>query len=657
MLTGRQTFGGETVSHVLAAVLKDAPDWTTLPANTPSTIRRLLRRCLEKDRTRRLESAADARLEIDDALTTPVEEAPRPTSPRRVGGLRFALALVGGVLATLGAVAGWAARAPAAAEGVAFKVDTPASRRLDAFAISPDGRQLAFVAIDKDGQERLWLRPLASADARVLAGTESAVSPFWSPDSRTVAFFTVSELKRIDIAGGAAQTICRTSGGPGGGAWSEQQVILFSVTSARGVFRVPATGGEPQAVTTLRGDAIAHLWPTFMPDGRHFIYLSSTGRSDDSQLIWRALDSSEEHVVRPMFSKAFYSHTGHLLFRLGGPIVAQPFDPIGGTVSGTPVQVTPETMQPGTQTALAVSSSGGVLAHRAGQPTRAQLSWMDRDGKALNTVGAAANYWNPYIDLAGERIVANTTDGPDVWLLDGARGTASRLTFDPAPDSDPIFSPDGRWVAFYSGRQPPGIYRKASSGAGADELVAATGPATYPRDWSLDGQFLLYDSGPGGTMWGLPTDGDRKPFPYPPGVPKGAKLTSGHFSGNAKWVAYVSDETGQPEIFVQDFPSGAAKFQVSIAGGTEPRWRRDGRELYFLAADGRIMALDVEITPTFRLGVPKPLFQTRLNMLAPPARRYGVSADGKRFMMNVPVGTDAVPPITVVMNWAAGLKN
>ena len=657
MLTGRQVFGGETTSHVLAAVLKDQPDWTALPANTPSTIRRLLRRCLEKDRTRRLDSAADARLEINDALTAPVEEAPRTASPRRAGWLRFALAVAGVMMAILGAAAGWAARTPAAADAVAFRVDTPTSRRLDGFALSPDGRQLAFVAIDKDGQERLWLRPLASADARVLAGTEGAFAPFWSPDSRTIAFFTLSELKRVDISGGGTQTICRMSGNPGGGTWSEQQVILFSVASATGIRRVPATGGEPQAVTTLLAGASGHLWPAFMPDGRHFIYLSTTGRPEDGQLIWRALDSSEEHVVRSLFSKAFYSPTGHLLFRLDGPIVAQPFDAARGMVSGTPVQLAPETMQTGTQTALAVSSSGRVLANRAGQSAAvSQLSWVNRGGTVLSQVGPVNDYWNAAIDLAGERIVANTMNTPDVWLFDGARGTSSRLTFDPAADSDPIFSPDGRWVAFYSGRRPQGIYRKASNGAGADELVAATGPATYPRDWSLDGRFLLYDSGAGGSMWALPMEGDRKPFRYPAGAPKEAHVTSGHFSGDGKWVAYVSDETVRPEVFVQDFPAGAAKFQVSVAGGTEPRWRRDGRELYFLGADGRMMAVDVEMTPTFRLGVPRPLFQTRLNLLTPPARRYGVTADGSRFLMNVPVGTNAVAPITVIMNWASGMK-
>ena len=286
----------------------------------------------------------------------------------------------------------------------------------------------------------------------------------------------------------------------------------------------------------------------------------------------------------------------------------------------------------------------------------AQLSWMDREGKTLTTVGAPADYRNPSIDAAGERVVANTVDSADVWLLDSRRGTTSRLTFDPAVDSDAIFSPDGRWVAFYSARQPSGLYRKASSGAGADELIAATGVATYPRDWSLDGRFLLYDNGADGAEWALPMEGDRKPFRYPPSQASGSQVVMGHFSPDAKWVAYASTETGRQEVFVQDFPATGAKFQVSINGGSEPRWRSDGREFYFLGADGRMMAVEVEHTPAFRLGVPTPLFQTRLNLLTTPARRYGVSADGKRFLMNVPLGGDALAPITVILNWQTALK-
>jgi Tol biopolymer transport system component len=278
----------------------------------------------------------------------------------------------------------------------------------------------------------------------------------------------------------------------------------------------------------------------------------------------------------------------------------------------------------------------------------------------LSTVGTAADYRNATIDPAGERVAANTVGAPvtDVWLLDSRRGTTSRITFDPAADSDPLFSPDGKSIVFYSARQPAGIYRKASNGAGADELVAATGLATYPRDWSSDGRFLLYDNGENfGALWALPMDGDRKPARYPPAQSTTFRVFQGHFAPDNRWVAYVSDETGRQEIFVQDFPATGAKFQASVMGGSEPRWRRDGRELTFLAPDGRLMSVGVETKPDFRLGVPKPLFQTRLmNLGIAASRRYAVSADGTRFLMNVPVGGDSLPPITVVLNWQDELK-
>ncbi|MDO8677103.1 MAG: protein kinase [Acidobacteriota bacterium] len=656
MLTGKRAFAGDDISDTIVSVLRDDPDWTALAPNTPTTIHRLLRRCLQKDRKRRLDSAADAVLDLDDALTAPTIDASIEKPVHRGGATWLALAATGLILGSLGAAAGWAARTPPAAELLTFGINTPASRRIDGFALSPDGRQLAFAALDSDGQERLWIRPLATAGARLLPGTEGAYLPFWSPDSRSVAFFTVTELKRIEISGGGAQTIARrTSGAATGGTWSDQQVILFGLSNAA-IFRVAAAGGEPESVTTLQPGALAHHWPVFMPDGRHFIYLENRGPAEDGQLLWRALDGSEERMVRKMTSKCAYSSTGHLLFRLEGPIVAQRFDATRGTISGEPVQVAADTMQTGVGTALALSTAG-VLAHRAGQSGErpAQLSWLDRAGTILGVVGRPANYWNPSLNLAGDRVAVNTVGISDVWVLDDRRGTTSRLTFDPEADSDAIFSPDGTSLAFYSARKPPGIYRKAANGAGADELAAATGAGSYPRDWSVDGRYLAYDVGPAGTIWILPMDGEHKAFPYLSSPGPGSQVSQPHFSPDSRWVAYASNETSRPEIFVQNFPAAGGKFQVSVTGGTEPRWRRDGRELYFLGADGRMMAVDVETVPAFRLGVPKPLFQTQLNMLTAPARRYGVSADGRRFLMQVPVGAEVLAPITVIVNWQTAL--
>jgi roadblock/LC7 domain-containing protein len=462
-------------------------------------------------------------------------------------------------------------------------------------------------------------------------------------------------LKRVDLDGGAVQTIAKTSSAAAaGGTWNDQNIILFSRGGNDGILRVAAGGGEPEKlITTDTAAGLTGLWPTFLPGGRHFLYLKIVGPSiaENSQLMWRALDSADERVVRNMYSKAFYSPTGHLLFRLGGPVVAQQFNASSGTVSGDPVQLLGDTVTESSRTSLALSPAG-VLAHRAGRVSAvAQLWWIDRDGKMLATVGAAADYLNAVIDRASERVVANTFNPSDVWLIDSRRGTTSRMTFDPATDSAPIFSPDGRWIVFYSARQPAGIYRKASNGAAAEELVAATGRDTYPSDWSPDGRFLLYTGGTTG-LWVLPMTGDRKPFPY---LATPAAETDGQFSPDGRWVVYTSYETGRGEVFVQDFPSTGAKFQVSVAGGMVPRWGPSGRELHFLApADGRLMSVDVESTPDFRLGIPRPLFQTRLmNLRQNESRRFGVGPDGTRFMMNVPVGEDALAPITVLLNWQA----
>ena len=371
--------------------------------------------------------------------------------------------------------------------------------------------------------------------------------------------------------------------------------------------------------------------------------------------MWRALDSADERVVRNMYSKAFYSPTGHLLFSLGVPLSRSSSMRPTERVSGDPIQLVGDTVKEGSRHfARRFRRQACSPIAREAPPPVAQLSWIDRDGKVVSTAGAAADHRSAAIDCdrRAHRREYRLSLGR-VALRQPARHDVAHHVRS-ANDSDPIFSPDGRWVVFYSSRQPAGIYRKASNGAGAEELVVATGPDTHPSDWSPDGRFLLYtgDNGKTTGLWVLPMTGDRKPFPY---LATSAAETDGQFSPDGRWIAYTSYETGRAEVFVQDFPSTGAKFQISVAGGAVPRWGRSGRELYFLApADGRLMSVDVEGTPDFRLGIPRPLFQTRLmNLRIYQSRRYGVSPDGTRFMMNVPVGEDALAPITVLLNWQA----
>jgi hypothetical protein len=355
-------------------------------------------------------------------------------------------------------------------------------------------------------------------------------------------------------------------------------------------------------------------------------------------------------VVRPLASKAWYSPTGHLVFHIEGPVLAQRFDASAGAVSGDAIQVAGNTWSLfNVRSALALSPAG-ILAHRADDSAGnavGQVSWVDRSGKMLAAVSPPGDFRNITLDRSGELIAANTAR--DVWMLDASRGTRSRLTFDAANDN-PVFSPDGGTILFSSTRSPRGIYRKAASGAGAEQLLVADQEA-LPRDWSPNGRFVSLEKGR--DLWILPLDGDRRAFPY---LATPAAEQGGQFSPDGRWIAYWSDETGRDEVFLQDFPAKGTKFQVSTGGGSEPRWRRDGRELFYLDSVGQLMSVAVTLAPEFRLGVAVPVFRTQLLSLpVAGSRRYGVSADGQRFLMNV-VGGTSLPPITVILNWQKALE-
>jgi len=644
MLAGRPPFQGEDVAEVIGAVIHKEIAWDRLPAGTPATVRLVLTRCLERDPKQRVRDIGDVRLMLNGALTTPAERQPRVTRAR--GGLLTAA--VAALSAALAAGAVWLLRAPAAPVPIMFTIETPSGGDPDGLALSPDGRQLAFVALDTDGQQRLWIRSLALLTSRVIPGTEFASAPFWSPDSSTVAFFGAGALKAVGLSGGTPRVIAKTPSTVNrGGTWSERNEILFAHVGA-GIHRVAAGGGEPQVVV---GDGDIGS-PVFLPGGRTFLYVrkKEAGAAD---LVWRDLDTKSERVVREVASKTAYTN-GELLFTFGGSLVAQRFDPATGSATGDIMHVAPDIWSNGVRAAFSASSSG-VLAYRVGQgsATLAQVSWVDRAGNVVSKVGPPGDFRNIAIDAAAQHIAFNRVDGAeDVWILDAQRGTTSRLTLDPATDSDPVFSPDGKTVAFYSLRNPPGIYRKAASGTGSDELIAATGRQTWPRDWSTDGRFLLYNSLR--EVWVLPLEGDRKPFPY---LAIQASEAGGRFSPDARWIAYGSDETGHQEIFVQDFPAKTTKFQVSTAGGSEARWRRDGRELFYIGGDGRLMSVSVDAGRDLKLGVPKALFQTSLlNLPVPAQRRFDVGPDGQRFIMSIPLPGSTVPPVTVSVNWASMLK-
>jgi len=683
MLTGKMAFCGETVTDALAAVLKNEPDWSQLPAATPPHVRVLLGRCLQKDVRRRLQAMGDARIALDEVLSG----APTPgvAVPLRRRVIPWALGLLAVAIAGF---AGWIlkpAPEPPPTEPVRFQIALPEQQMTlaptGAFALSPDGRQLAFAASGSDGVQRIWVRALGSLEARPLPGSESPLFPpfFWSPDSRFIAFDAGGKLKKIPVSGGPAETICDLSGRAPGGSWNRDGVIIFG-TNTGGLMQVSAAGGLASPLTTLDPSRreTTHAFPSFLPDGRHFIYLRRSSTPENTGVYVGSLDAKpEEQLSKPLVetqSGSVYvpsvdADSGQLLIVRDGTLLAQPFDARRLELAGDAV-----TLAEGLGTffnfAFFSASTNGVLVYRAGGGSSQQLSWYDRQGKALGTAGEPANLFFT-VDLSpdGTHAAVSRIDALDqnrfVWLLDFSRGTSTRFTFGSASAVDAVWSPDGSRIIFASG--PDGAYnlfQKLVSGARDEELLLKSPEGKLPTSWSRDGRFLLYTTV--GTkakndLWVLPLEGDKKPFPF---LRTDFNEDNGRFSPDARWIAYVSDESGHREIYVRPFSpdsngtaSGAGgKWLISNAGGTNPRWRGDGRELYYIAPDGKLMAVEVTTNPVFRVGVPKVLFQ------APPLVSYlsfsqwDVTADGKRFLLPAPTAQSAQVPFTVVLNWQAGLK-
>ncbi len=695
MLTGRRVFDGESVSHVLASVLKDEPDWTTLPANTPAPIRRLLRRCLEKDRKRRLDSASAARLEIDDALTAPAADASSAgvaasTSSARGTRLAWAVAAVA-VLAAAGlavpAVRHLREAPPDAPPETRLDIVTPAGRDPLAFALSPDGRQLVFVAAG-DGASRLWLRSLSTTTAQPLPGTEGASFPFWAPDSRAVAFFADGQLKRLDLGGGAPRALAAAPSGRGG-SWNADGVLLFAPTIGSPLFRVAAAGGDAAPVTTLdRQDS--HRWPVFLPDGRHFLFYARGG-PDTGGIHLGTLDAGAPTRLTAADTAGTYlpagavrdggpggaealREGGWLLWR-AGTLVAQRLDLARRALTGDPVTLADAVASDETfsRSAAAVSATG-LVAYRAGSASRRQLTWVDRTGKVLGTLGAPdeGTLLNPRVAPDGRRVaVQRTVQGnTDLWLLDGAR--TSRLTFDAGADRGPIWSPDGRRLVFDSDRTGvQDLYGKDASGAGVEARLVASAQTKTATDWSADGRFLLYisfDPQTGGDLWAQemdPSTGAARAGRAPGTVLRTPfSELGGRFSPDGRWVAYQSNASGQWEIYVRPWtlpaaagaaaPAPSAQWQVSTAGGIHPSWRADGQALYYLGPDGALMAAPVTTRGTaLEPGTPVALFPTRIvggsgdNAQGP---QYDVTRDG-RSLINTVLDDAAATPITLILNW------
>jgi eukaryotic-like serine/threonine-protein kinase len=660
LLTGRRAFAGRTANDVIAGVLEREPAWTDLPPATPPGLRRLLRRCLEKDPARRLRDIGDARLELDDAVAAPEGQVPAsrrgPFSRARWGWLAAA------AVATAALIFVWVRPGPSEPELVRLSASANHFDAPNSVAVSPDGRQLAFVAAGPSSSDVVWVRALDALQARALAGTERGGQPFWSPDGHDIGFWLDGSIAKIPAAGGPVEVLAN-GGARARGAWSRDGTILFEAVG--GLRAVSDAGGATRAVP-LR-DAAGHPlgadWPQFLPDGRHFLFFGG-GAPAQSGLYVGSLDSPVATLLLATDFEADYAPPGDLLFVRDEAIFAQPFDASRLLLTGTPTMVADGvwTWKPAAHGAFSVSSAGSTLAYVNASLLDLQLFWFSRSGARLGAVGPPARFgFIPQISPDGSRIAIaqGVSDKQDIVLIDPAQPASSRLTFDPANDQSPVWSPDGRNVAFISdrggGRER--IWEKRADGSGPARLLFDASRSVNLQDWSRDGRFLVYTMfGPDGhlDLWLHPIEGGRDA----PLLHTGFDENEAQVSPDSQWVTYVSNESGRDEVYVESFPTPGTKRQVSTNGGVQPRWRRDGREIFFLAQDQTLMAAPVTPGAVLQVGRPAELFKTGLPFRGTQAAgfraEYDVSPDGQRFLLMEDPEIQG-PPVTVVLNWTAAL--
>ena len=671
LLTGKPAFYGEDITEILASVVKSEPDWTALPPNISPSIRVLMQRCLRKDRRQRTPDAAILRIEIEDAIAAPkdagISSAAAVTKGWRE---RVAWAVAAGVLAltTIAFALGFVLRAPKAPEAIRFFVSPPDTWNLmgagtlttGPISVSPDGHRIVFLAASADGKSMLWVRSLDTLSAQALAGTEGALRPFWSPDSRFVGFFASGKLKKIDVSGGPPITLCDAPEVLGG-TWNREGVIVFSPAQSSALQRVSAAGGIPTAATVLgQGETVGHRMPFFLPDGRHFLYRASKAGGVGGPIYVASLDSPERKLLLNSDSSNVQYAQGHLLFLRETTLMAQPFDPRRLTLTGEAFPIAEQIQTQGNPPAGIFSASeNGVLAYQTGSSMDGfRLTWFDRSGKQIGILGDPAIYGDLELAPDGKRASVSISDGKgrNIWIYDVARSLKTRYTFDAANDAPLIWSPDGSRVVFSSNRKGHfDLYQNVSDGSGTEAPLLEDNLEKGPGSWSPDGRFILFATSggsAGNNLFVLPLTGERKPVPF---LKTQFNESYGRFSPDGRWVAYRSNESGMYEIYVAPFPGPGGKRQISTGGGNWPRWRRDGTEIFYFAPDNKLMVAAVNGKgSSFEVGAVKPLFDTHVfNGLRYP---YDVTADGQRFLLSTVPGQVSSAPITVVLNWTAGLK-
>jgi Tol biopolymer transport system component len=677
MLAGRRAFDGEDVADTLAFVLTREPDWSALPTTTPANIRLLLRRCLEKDRKRRLADIADARLEIDDLARASVESradaatsvvtAAATVTPRTAILWRAASALVLLTLIAAATYGGWRlGRGAVTPQTVQFVVLPPDGQRFAAIprflSVSPDGRLLAYLTGGVPSEHRLWIRPLRSLEVTEIRGAEFARNPVWSPDSRALAFISATgsagRLRKVDLAGGGGITLAEAWGA--GLAWSNTGVIIFTGADGR-LYRVADTGGEPTVLTELIADQqeTRHVAGFFLEDGRRFAFRASNTAGTKGAWYIASLDSPGRTLLLEATSTAAYAN-GRLLYDRDGTLMSQPFDEAQGRLTGTasPVLEGLETEPLRGEAAFSVSGNG-VLAYRRGEGAAGTtLIWHDLEGTALSTLtidGSFSPFRPPSLSPDGRRLALTRGEGlgrSDIWLVDLERNVPSRFTFD-GGTSRPVWTPDGTRIIYSANRKGVADLFQLdarSGGTGSGEILLESGVDKNVQAISPDGRVLLFGQAAQGNpeIWALPLVGERTPIPL---VRTGFPAGNAVFSPDGKWFAYCEGDSGADQVYVQPYPPNGTRIRISPSSGSSPQWSHDGRTILYVSVTGRIES--VRVSPeagSLRVEGATHLFQ------APSTFQHrAVLFDSKTSRVLLPIvkGGTGPQPITVVMNWSS----
>ena len=669
MVTGRKAFDGSSHAALIAAILESQPPrMSTLKPRVPAFLDHVVQRCLIKDPDDRWQSIRDVRIELESAVDLGPAFLPSKSTERWRARTWLGWAVAAGVL--LGALAlMWADLGRDRQQTLATRLSILPPERTTFLggysaphlALSPDGRRLAFVPTPIGGRALLWIRVLDSLANTAITGTDGATFPFWSPDGQRLAFFADGKLKTIDPNGGSPHVICDAPDARGG-AWGSDGVIVFTPQLVGPLSRVSANGGEAVAATTLEPSRqeISHRLPSFLPDGRHFLFLVQSGTQATSTVRVGSVDSTDTQPLGIVGTDAIYAQ-GFLLFRRDESLMAQPFDLPSLQLTGTPVALGDQVASRNTVYGDAVFSvvENGTLAYWNGGPLLTDVTWFSRKGEPLGTLGAGRSTYSLALSPDERTVVVEMIDDVNqignLWMVDLASGIRSRFTSGSA-NWGPVWSPDGSRVVFGSLRNgPSSLYEKPAVGVGVEQLLFKGPDFIGVTDWSSDGHSILFQNLTTFKLGVLTHEGERMPKLL---LQSEFVEGDGRWSPDRRWLAYTSNESGTWDVYVQPFPSLDRKWRISPNGGWHPRWRADGKELYYVAPDQRLMAVPVTAESEFKAGTPAPLFQLRMVPLPPtqPRQQYAVTAKGDRFLVNTLVEPPIPAPVTIVLNWTAALK-